>query len=165
MARHDILRGELRAVGLADRIASVQRLPGGLVADAWLVTYADGTRVAGKTLTGAPADVFRVEAEGLAALRETGHLQTPEVLAVTGRLLLLEALAARDDSGSTWDAFAHDLATLHRGTVYDRFAGVRDGYLGRGSRRNTRATSGQLSFSQLRVCPFVDVALSQQYIP
>src|SRR5260370_37862627 len=162
MARHDILRGELRAVGLADRIASVQRLPGGLVADAWLVTYADGTRVAGKTLTGAPADVFRVEAEGLAALREPGHVQTPEVLAVTGRLLLLEALAARDDSGSSWDAFAHGLAALHRGTIYDRFGWVRDGYLGRVSQRNTWTTSGHESFAQHRLLRYLDEPLVQQ---
>ena len=96
-------------------------MSGGYVADVWLVTYADGSRVVGKTVADAPADMFRAEAEGLAALRTIGHLQTPDVFAVTDQLILLEALAARDDSESSWEAFAHDLAALHRGTVHDLF--------------------------------------------
>ena len=36
-------------------------MSGGYVADVWLVIYADGTRVVGKTVTGAPADMFRTE--------------------------------------------------------------------------------------------------------
>src|SRR5260221_11791594 len=98
------------AVGLERGITPIRRLSGGYVADAWLVTYADGTRVAAKTLAGAPADVFRAEAEGLTALRATGHLCTPEILAVTDRLLVLEALAARDDSQGSLAAVALSLA-------------------------------------------------------
>ena len=64
--------------------------------------------MAGKTLAGAPAEVFQAEAEGLDALRVTGRLQTPRVLAVTTRLLLLEALQPRDDSVKSWEAFARD---------------------------------------------------------
>jgi hypothetical protein len=48
IARPDVLRSELRAVGLERGITSIRRLSGGYVADAWLVTYADGTRVAAK---------------------------------------------------------------------------------------------------------------------
>jgi fructosamine-3-kinase len=66
------LRSELRALDRADGITSVRRLEGGAIAEPWLVTYADGTQVAGKTLAGAPADVFQAEAEGLDALRVTG---------------------------------------------------------------------------------------------
>jgi hypothetical protein len=46
MAADTVLRGELRALGRADGIASIQRLKGGVIAEAGLVTYADGTRVA-----------------------------------------------------------------------------------------------------------------------
>jgi fructosamine-3-kinase len=120
-AQHEGLWSELRILGLERDIASIRRLSGGYVADVWLVTYGDGTHAVGKTLTGVPAGIFRAEAEGLAALRATGHLQTPQVLAVTDRSLLLEALAPRDDRDSSWEAFAHDIAALHRDTVHDGF--------------------------------------------
>ncbi len=93
---------ELRVLGRADRIAALGRLPGGTHADIWLITYADGAQVIDKTVTGAASDLFAAEADGLAALRGTGQLATPQVLAVTGRLLLLEALTARDDSERSW---------------------------------------------------------------
>jgi len=100
---------ELRALGLERGVVSIRRLSGGYMAGTWLVTYADGTRVVGKTLVGAPATIFRAEAEGLAALCATGHMQTPEVLAVTDRLLLLETPAEQDqrpgeEPGGTPDA-------------------------------------------------------------
>lgn len=92
------LAAELRAAGRDRQIASVRRLEGGFAAGAWLVTYSDGTRAVGKTLPGAPRDLFAVEAEGLAALAATGRLRTPEILCVTERLLLLGFLPAREDS-------------------------------------------------------------------
>ena len=85
---------KLRKLGRADQITATSRLAGGTQADAWLITYADGTRVVGKTITGAAPNMFAAEA-GLAALRGTGHLATPQVLAVTSGLLLLEALKPR----------------------------------------------------------------------
>ena len=78
------------------------------MAGAWLISWADGTSAVGKIVNGAAPDLFRTEADGLAALRGTGHLATPDVLAVTDRLLLLEALAPRDDSAGSWEAFGRD---------------------------------------------------------
>ncbi|MDQ2811173.1 MAG: fructosamine kinase family protein [Actinomycetota bacterium] len=150
-----LLRSELRALGRADGIASVQRLTGGVIAEAWLVSYADGTRVVGKTLAGAPADVFGAEAEGLAALRVTGHLPTPRVLAVTSRLLLLEALPPRDDRVMSWEGLARGMAALHRGPVHDRFGWHRDGYLGRLPQVNTWTASGHEFFAQHRLLRYL----------
>ena len=132
------------------------------MADPWLVTYADGTRMVGKTLAGAPVGMFKAEAEGLAALHTTGHLQTPEVLAVTDRLLLLEALATRDDSKSSWEAFAHDLAALHRNAVHEAFGWPHDGYLGRVVQRNSWTANGHEFFVQNRVLRYLDEPLVQQ---
>ena len=155
MTSDEVLQDELRALGRADGITSVRRLEGGAIAEAWLVSYADGSRVAGKTLAGAPAEVFRAEAEGLAALRANGPLATPRVLAVTGRLLLLEALQPRDDSAESWEAFAHDVAGLHRGTVHDRFGWHGDGYLGRLAQVNTWTASGHEFFAQHRLLRYL----------
>lgn len=79
MAGHDRLLTEMSALGRASGIASVRRMSGGYVADVWEVGYQDGTRVVGKTVTCAPAGLFRAEADSLAALRATGHVETPAV--------------------------------------------------------------------------------------
>ena len=137
-------------------------MTGGYVADVWLVTYADGSRVVAKTVADAPADMFRAEAEGLATLRTTGQLQTPDVLAVTEQLILLESLAARDDSESSWEAFAHDLAALHRSTVQDLFGWPHDGYLGRVVQQNPWTANGHEFFAQHRVLRYLDEPFVQQ---
>ena len=160
--RQGDLRGELRLLGRDSGIASIQRLPGGYVAQVWLVTYVGGTRVVGKALTGAPVDLFRAEAEGLAALRSTGHVSTPEVLGVTDRLLLLEPLKPRDDRESAWETFARDLAALHRSTTHEMFGWDRDGYLGRVVQQNLWTADGHEFFARHRVLRYLNEPLVQQ---
>jgi fructosamine-3-kinase len=155
-AGSELLRHELPLLGLNRRISSMRRLCGGYVASAWLVTFADGSRVAAKTMAGAPANLFEVEAEGLAALSATRCLRTPGVIAATDRLLVLEALDRRDDSGQSWEAFAHDLAAVHRATVQDRFGWPADGYLGRVIQRNPWTASGHEFFARHRVLRYLE---------
>ena len=150
-----LLTAELAAVGRADQIASVQRLRGGAIADVWLISYADGRHIVGKSVAGAPADLFAVEAEGLAVLRATGQLHTPEVLAVTRNLILLEALPARQDTPQAWERFARDLAAVHRSRVHYRFGWPRDGYLGRLRQVNTWTTSGHDFFAEHRLLRYL----------
>ena len=164
MAGHDRLLTEMSALGRASGIASVRRMSGGYVADVWEVGYQDGTRVVGKTVTCAPAGLFRAEADSLAALRATGHVETPAVLAATSQLLMLEALAPRDDSEASWEAFAHDLAALHRGTVHETFGWVSDGYLGRVVQRNPWTADGHAFFAEHRVLRYLDEPLVQQVL-
>ena len=99
----DALRASLREVGRADGISAVRRLSGGVIADAWLIGWADGTSAVGKIVNGAAPDLFRTEADGLAALRGTGHLATPDVLAVTDRLPeLIPPMPAVLTHGDLW---------------------------------------------------------------
>jgi fructosamine-3-kinase len=153
---------ELAALGLAHRVTSVRALSGGMAADVRLVGLSDGSSVVVKTQAGAPDDLFRSEAEGLAALRATGHVSVPDVVAVTGRLLVLEALHPRDDSDASWEAFARDLAALHRGTAHDRFGWAADGYLGRLVQRNPWTVSGHEFFARHRVLRYLDEPLVAQ---
>jgi fructosamine-3-kinase len=158
------VRAELRALGLDREITAIRPLPGAYTADVWLVTYAHREPLAAKTLAGAPPGWFQAEAEGLATLRATGHLHTPSVLAVTGRMLVLEALHPRLDTRATWQAFAHDLAALPRSTVHDRFGWDHDGYLGHVVQRNTWTASGHDFFAQHRVLRYLDEPLVQQIL-
>jgi fructosamine-3-kinase len=154
-ASRAVLQEELRALGRAEGITGLRCLSGGAIADTWLISYADGTSVVGKTLAGAAPGLFRAEADGLAALRGTGHLTTPAVLAVTGGLLLLEALAEVRDTDQAWEAFARDLAAAHCGTVTDRFGWPEDGWLGRLRQVNTWTVSGHDFFAENRLLRYL----------
>jgi fructosamine-3-kinase len=155
---------DLRALSRSGQIAGISRLSGGVIADAWLITYADGTEVVAKTLAGAAPDLFAIEADGLAALRGTGYLATPQVLAVTERLLLLEALAPLDDSEQSWERFARDLAAAHRSTAGDRFGWAHDGYLGRLPQVNTWTASGHQFFAEHRLLRYLSEPAAEQVL-
>ncbi|GAA4630765.1 fructosamine kinase family protein [Actinoallomurus vinaceus] len=161
-AGDDVLRSELRALGRADGVSVVRRLSGGAVADTWLMTCADGTHMVGKTLADAVPGLFQTEADGLAALAGTGCVATPRVIAVTRRMLLLEALPDRDDSERSWEAFADDLAALHRSTTGDRFGWHDDGYLGRLRQVNTWTANGHEFFAQHRLLRYLAEPLAEQ---
>jgi fructosamine-3-kinase len=113
-----------------------------------------------------PPSLFAAEAGGLAALRGTAHLATPQVLAVTSRLLLLEALTARDDTERSWEGFARDLAAAHRSTTGNRFGWHHDGYLGRLRQVNTWSASGHEFFAEHRLLRYLsEPAVEQALAP
>jgi hypothetical protein len=105
-----LLEEELHALGRGDGVTGLRCLSGGAIAEAWLISYADGTSVVGKTLAGAASGLFRAEADGLAALHGTGRLATPAVLAVTRRLLLEAPGHAGDDARPGWYPDNHNPA-------------------------------------------------------
>ena len=57
-ASRAVLQEELRALGRAKGITGLRCLSGGSIADTWLISYADGTAVVGKTLAGAAPGLF-----------------------------------------------------------------------------------------------------------
>jgi fructosamine-3-kinase len=156
------LRAELRALGLNHPVASARRLSGGYVAHALLVTFHDGSRAVVKTLPGAPAGMFRAEADGLTALAVPGHLATPAVLGVSDRILVLEALDPRVDTEQSWETFARELAATHRATVHDRFGWHSDGWLGRVAQRNAWADDGHEFFARHRVLRYLEEPVIQR---
>ncbi|WP_188197119.1 fructosamine kinase family protein [Nonomuraea sp. SYSU D8015] len=145
----DLVLARLREAGF-DAV-SAEHAPGGVVAMAAMATLRDGSRVFAKTLRGAGEDLFAVEAEGLRVLRELGGATTPEVLAVTPHLLVLEPLCPRpDDSERFWEDLGRMLAAVHAVTS-KRFGWHRDGWLGRLRQDNTWDEDGHAFFAERRI--------------
>jgi fructosamine-3-kinase len=144
-------------LGGAAQVASAEPLAGGAVANVWLITRTDGSRVVAKTLNDVPGvgDVLQVEADGLATLRETGGLLTPRVLSVTPRLLVLEAMSACETSAGEWAAFARALAAMHGATRHDLSGWHRDGYLGRLRQENAWTADGHEFFAEHRLLRYL----------
>jgi fructosamine-3-kinase len=158
------IRYELSLIDRGQGIVSIQSLSFGVVGDVWLVTYLDGSRIVVKTSFDVPKDFFAVEADGLNVLRTTGYVRTVEVLADTERMLVLEALGPRDDGRAAWEAFAHDLAGLHRGKVHDRFGWQSDGYLGWLPQHNTWTEDGHAFFAEHRLLRYLSEPLTEQVL-
>ena len=141
----------LRPLGRGDGIVSVTPLDGGVVSDVEFVEYADGSRVVAKLLRDGPGDFCDAEVEGLTALAETETVEVPRILGSTDRVLLLEPLPRRVDEDAAWEAFAHDLAALHRQTVHGRIGWSHDGYCAMLRQFNGWTTDGH-AFSASTAC-------------
>ncbi|EGG47909.1 Fructosamine-3-kinase [Streptomyces griseoaurantiacus M045] len=155
------LLARLREAGYA--VAGVEAAVGGAVAVAGIVTLEDGSQVFAKTLSGPERDVFPVEAVGLAELRETGGVRTPDVLDVSSRLLVLERMRPRRDDARSWERLAHVVAALHTSTTAERFGWHRPGWLGRLRVDNTWDGDGHAFLAERRILrwlsePLVDAA-------
>jgi fructosamine-3-kinase len=69
---------------------------------------------------------------------------------------------ARDDSESSWEQFAQDLAAAHRGSTGSRFGWHHDGYLGRLRQVNTWTSSGHEFFAEHRLLRYLSEPTVEQ---
>jgi fructosamine-3-kinase len=161
VAETDLLTARLADAGF--EVAAVESVTGGAVADAGLVTLADGRRVFAKTLRPDVVGVFEVEAEGLRALGSTGSVETPRVLAVDPRLLVLSLLEPRrDDSPGFWAELGAMVATMHITNRHDRYGWHRDGWLGRMRQVNTWTDDGHAFFAEHRLLRWLSEPMVEQ---
>ena len=157
-----IIERGLTSIGRADGLLEIVALSGGAVAQTWLLSYANGSHLVAKTMTDVPPGLFGIEASGLAALRATGCVRTPDVLANLENLLLLEPLRPAEDEPRFWERLATDLAALHASTVHRRFGWHHDGFLGRLAQHNDWTTGGHQFFSEHRLLRYLDEPMTQR---
>jgi len=147
----ELLLQRLRDAGFDD-IVRVDALSEGVAAVAGLATRRSGAVVFVKTFPHPPAaDLFPLEVEGLAALRELGGLATPDVLHVSSTALVLAPLQPRPATPAFWERLAHALAHLHMATRSDRYGWAHDNWLGSSPQHNTWDDDGFRFFAQRRV--------------
>jgi len=165
MSGVEVLARRLEEAGFA--VASVEAVTGGFISVAGTATLRDGGRVFAKTLAVADADLFEVEAAGLAALHRLGGVRVPAVVHVSRPLLVLEALLPRREDERFWERLGHMVAALHTSTVGDRFGWHRDGWQGRMRQDNRWETDGYAFYAQHRILrwlpePLVEAAFDRE---
>src|SRR5690606_3711305 len=107
-------------------------------------------------------EMFEAEADGLAALAETGAVRTPAVIGIGadegGACLILEFLELRRlESPSDGERFAEALAELH-GHCGERFGWARNNFIGRNPQSNTENESWARFFAHNRLAPQLERA-------
>lgn len=152
----------LASIGRADGLLEIVALPGGAVAETWLVMFSNGPPLVAKTMKDVPHGLFGLEASGLDALRASGCVRTPDVLANHEDLLLLERLQPAEDDPRYWDRLAADLAALHASTVHSQFGWTHDGYLGRLAQRNGWTAGGHEFFAEHRLLRYLEEPMTQR---
>jgi fructosamine-3-kinase len=145
----ELLAERLAEAGFA--AARVEPVTGGCICVSGLASLRGGGQVFAKTLPDADGDLFEAEAAGLAALRELGGVRVPAVVHVSPRLLVLEALRPCGTGELFWEQLARMTATLHAGTVSDRFGWHRDGWHGRLRQDNRWESDGHAFFARRRI--------------
>ena len=138
-------------------VASLARVGGGDINDAYAATLEDGARAFVKTRGDAPAGEFTAEAAALRWLAEPGGLGVPEVLGVLDtdglpRLLVLEWLEpgdARDEAD-----LGRGLATIHAAGATS-FGGTTDLRIGRLSLPNDPTDSWAEFYADRRLRPLL----------
>lgn len=142
----------------------IRRTPvsGGDINRAYVLELSDGSKVFLKSNRRSNADFFRAEALGLAAIKQTGTVRAPEVIARgedgNEAFLLLEYIAAGAGSRTSSEHLGTDLGRMHmadtgslvRGGI---FGFSEDNYIGAGYQKNTPKSSWKEFFIECRLIP------------
>jgi fructosamine-3-kinase len=147
----ELLAAGLEEAGLA--VVKLEAVTSGPFNVAGVAELRGGGRVFAKLLAGDDADFFEVEAAGLAALRDPGGARVPDVVHVSPRLLVLEALRPRGTGERFWEQLGVMVAALHTSTASARFGWYRDGWHGPGRMRqdNSWETDGHAFYARQRI--------------
>ena len=155
------LSEEMKAALRADLI-QVTPVAGGDINEAYRLTLADGRRVFMKANRSAPSAFFQAEADGLEAIRNTGAIGVPAVIAAGtdgrfGSYLLLEWIEAAPQSRDFWETFGHSLARMHLADA-GRFGWTRDNFIGTTPQINATRDSWITFYRDCRLAPQLKLA-------
>jgi fructosamine-3-kinase len=112
----------------------------------------DGVRVFVKRRDDVPADFFRAEARGLAALSQPKALRVPTVFGVSAHGIVIEDLGSGQPVAADWESAGRRLAKLHQVSA-SHFGFHADGYCGDSPQLNNRDVDGIHFFVEQRLLP------------
>lgn len=150
-------RDAVRKAAGAARSANVHPVAQGQWTDAWQLR--DGTRNwFVKTASARYAPLLDAEAQGLAALRATGVIRVPEVIAAGAGWLLLEWLDLRPLDGRAAARLGAALAALHLAPAGERHGWAHDNFIGGTTQRNGWHTRWIDFWRECRLAPQLELA-------
>ncbi len=112
----------------------------------------------------APAELFRAEAAGLAALSQRQAVRVPAVLQVSDRYLILEDLGSASPGRDYWPLLGAGLAALHREPA-EAFGFTQDNYCGATTQSNAIVSNGHQFFAEQRIMALALQCLARGKIP
>lgn len=134
-------------------------LPGGDICVAELFTLDGGEAIFAKSLPDAPAGFFAAEAAGLSWIAEASAVPTPEIIAVSDELLVLEWVPPGAPTVAAAAQLGRDLAALHSCGAA-AFGASWAGFIGRLPLDNSSVASGEWAefFAVRRIEPYLRAA-------
>ena len=160
---YDSLREAVRSVrGEGTVIQSRDPASGGDINRVWTLTLSDGGRVFMKENRRENLGFFTAEAKGLDAMRRTGAVRVPAVLAVgtdgDSSFLLLEYIEPGRGGRASSEELGRSLARMHRADTGGllpggKFGFSEDNYIGAGVQINTPKKTWTEFFIQCRLLP------------
>jgi fructosamine-3-kinase len=155
---------EFPAVPGFDDVVKARPIAGGNHGTTWLATREDGSAVVVKAGEHIPAGVFLAEAEGLAAMANTGSVATPAILDVGPRHLVLEALRPPPDADPAfWEEAGRAVADLHT-NAGPAHGWHRDNWLGQLPQHNTWCSDGHEFFVRHRLMRYLEKRPVQTFL-
>ncbi len=163
MKEYGSLAEAIRSIfGEAISVDRTVPVSGGDINDARAVCLSDGSKVFMKSNRRENIDFFRKEAEGLYAIKKTGTLKTPEVLALgydgSSSFLLLSYIGSAGRVPDFNKHFGRNLALMHSAPCEDflsngRYGFAHDNYIGAGYQLNEPRESWTVFFRDCRLKP------------
>lgn len=145
------------------KITDRKQVAGGDINEAYRLTLSDGMHIFMKSNRGKSMSFFQREAEGLAAIAETGAISTPQVFGCGtgengGAFLLLEFVESRRPGKDYQEILAQQLARMHQSRTENFVTGgiygfVQDNYIGANPQVNTPCKSWTEFFRDCRLKP------------
>ncbi len=135
---------------------------GGDINDAYELRLSDGGHVFMKSNSVSRLPFFTAEIRGLEAIKKTGAIGTPEVLAVgtdsgVGAFLLLRFIESGPRIAEYWETFGRELAAMHQ-VKQESYGFEEDNFIGATPQRNDRRDSFLEFFRDMRLKPQFDMA-------
>ena len=145
-------------------IIRVEALTGGCINNTARLHLDRGLSVILKYNVSAPAELFRAEAAGLAALSQRQAVRVPKVLRVAAHYLILEDLGCASPGTDYWRLLGAGLAALH-GEPAEAFGFTEDNYCGATTQSNPITRDGHQFFAEQRIMALAMQCLDEGKMP
>jgi len=164
-----------RLVSMADRIqvwlldngfgniVRLESVGGGCINNTTRLHLDEGKSVFLKQHDQAPDGMFRSEAVGLAALKQTNAIRVPEVIHVEDDYIILEDLGQGRPTSNYWNELGSSLANMHQ-RVQAQFGFSMDNFCGSTAQVNTPTEDGFEFFANYRILGLASSAFHRNLI-